>query len=289
MFYSPLRYPGGKNRLSEFIGQVCLKNGIDGHYVEPFSGGASVALRLLIEGVVERITLNDFDRSIYAFWYSVLNHTEALCERIESAELTVEHWHLQKAVQKRKASADLLSLGFSTFFLNRTNRSGIITGGLIGGLEQKGKYKIGCRFNKKALIERIQRIAGLKHRIELYHLDALSLIQSMNKEPSNTNALLYFDPPYYAKGSTLYMNYFNDGQHFALAEAIRKIKTMHWMVSYDAEGAIADLYDWVGEDRVKHFDLHHFAYKKRVGKEVLFFSEDLRLDTEVRPSLAKVS
>lgn len=289
MFYSPLRYPGGKNRLSQSIAEVCSVNEIKGHFIEPFSGGASVALHLLIEGKVERITLNDYDRSVYAFWYSVLNHTEALCARIEEVDLTMAVWREQKLIQKRKASADLLSLGFSTFFLNRTNRSGILTGGVIGGIEQKGNYKIGCRFNKVALIERIQRIARLKHRIQLYHLDALSLIETINKESSNANTLVYFDPPYYAKGSTLYMNYFDDGQHLALAEAIRKIKTMHWMVSYDAEKAITDLYDWVKENQVKHFDLNHFAYKKRVGKEVLFFSDALKMGADLSPQFAKMS
>ena len=289
MFYSPLRHPGGKNRLSEFIAEVCLENRMNGHFVEPFSGGASVALSLLIEGKVERITLNDYDRSVYAFWYSVLNHTEALCEQIESTELTMDNWRIQRAIHKASASADLLSLGFATFFLNRTNRSGILTGGVIGGLEQEGNYKMGYRFNKVALIGRIERIARLKHRIRLYDLDVLSLIKTINKESSNGNTLVYFDPPYYAKGSTLYMNYFDDEQHRALAEAIRKIQRVHWIVSYDAKPEIIHLYDWVGEDRVKYFDLHHFAYKKRVGKEVLFFSDYLKLERDVSLELTKMT
>lgn len=289
MFYSPLRYPGGKNRLAEFIGEVCLENGIDGHYIEPFSGGASVALSLLIEGRVQRITLNDYDRSIFAFWYSVLNHTEALCARIEGADLTMENWHLQKAIQRQKASADLLSLGFSTFFMNRTNRSGILTGGVIGGIEQRGNYKIDCRFNKVALIERIRRIASFKERIQLYHLDALSLIKKIQRESPDRNALIYFDPPYYAKGSTLYMNYFDEAQHRALAESIQAMNTIPWIISYDAKPEILELYQWVKQEQVKNFDLHHFAYKKRVGKEILLFSDCLRLDRDVSLRLAKVN
>ena len=289
MFYSPLRYPGGKKRLAEFIGQVCQENGIDGHFVEPFSGGASVALSMLIEGKVERITLNDYDRSIYAFWYSVLNDPEALCERISRAELTMENWHLQKAIQRDKASADLLSLGFSTFFMNRTNRSGILTGGVIGGIEQRGNYKIDCRFNKVALIERIRRIASLKQNIQLYQLDALSLIEMIQRKSPDRNTLVYFDPPYYAKGSTLYMNYFDEAQHRALAESIQMMNAIPWIISYDAKPEILKLYQWVKEDRVKNFDLHHYAYKKRVGKEILLFSDCLRLDTDVNLRLAKMN
>ncbi|MGB2580420.1 MAG: DNA adenine methylase, partial [Minisyncoccia bacterium] len=164
-FYSPLRYPGGKNKLAKFVALVCEKNNISGHYVEPYAGGASVALHLLINGYVKEITINDFDRSIYAFWHSVLNNTEKFCKMIESADMTVRNWLEQKEVQKNKAKVGLLELGFSTFFLNRTNRSGVINGGVIGGLEQKGNFKIDCRFNKKELIERVRLIAGYKQNI----------------------------------------------------------------------------------------------------------------------------
>ena len=142
MLYSPLRYPGGKNKLSAFIAKICLDNNVDGHYVEPYSGGASVALFLLFEGFVNKITINDKDRSIYAFWYSVLNETEKLCKLISNAELTVDEWKKQKRIQANKETETLLTLGFSTFYLNRTNRSGTIHAGLIGGVGQTGEYNI---------------------------------------------------------------------------------------------------------------------------------------------------
>lgn len=280
MFYSPLRYPGGKHRLSQSIAEICSLNGINGHYVEPFAGGASVALKLLIEKHFERITINDYDRAIYAFWYSVLHHSEALCQRIQETEVTLNTWHQQKAIYKAKASADLLSLGFATFFLNRTNRSGILNGGVIGGLDQKGSYKIDCRFNKAKLVDRIQCIARLKHRIQVTHLEALSLIQTIQQDAQSANTLVYFDPPYYAKGSTLYMNYFDDTQHQALAQAIQAMKNIPWIVSYDAKPEILQLYQWVQPEQIKEFDLHHFAYKKRVGKEILFFSEGLSMNQD---------
>ena len=279
MLYSPLRYPGGKHRLSQSIADICSVNGINGHYIEPFAGGASVALKLLIENKFERITINDYDRAIYAFWYSVLHHSEALCQRILDTEVNMQTWHQQKAIYKTKASANLLSLGFATFFLNRTNRSGILNGGVIGGLEQKGSYKMDCRFNKAKLADRIRRIARLKHRIQVTHLEALSLIQMIQQDAhaQSVNTLVYFDPPYYAKGSTLYMNYFDDTQHQALAQAIQAMKNIPWIVSYDAKPEIQQLYHWVQPEQIKQFDLHHFAYKKRVGKEILFFSEGLKL------------
>ena len=82
-FYSPLRYPGGKGKLTDFFHAIIEENNLsDGYYVEPYAGGASVALSLLFNEYVSKIIINDFDRSIYAFWFSVLNETRKLCELI---------------------------------------------------------------------------------------------------------------------------------------------------------------------------------------------------------------
>lgn len=275
MFYSPLRYPGGKNKLAKFIAKICVDNDINGHYVEPYAGGASVALHLLIEGKVEKITINDFDRSIYAFWHSVLNNTNKLCNLIENTEINIENWQKARSTQKNKSKAKLLELGFSTFFLNRTNISGIINAGVIGGIEQKGNYKIDCRFNKKKLIKRIKLIAKYKKQIELYKLDALELIKKVQKESNNKKTIFYFDPPYYLKGSSLYMNHYKEDQHKEVAEAIKNIKNINWIVSYDNTPEVKNIYKWVQKKLTKKYSFNHSAYKAREGKEILFFSENL--------------
>lgn len=276
MFYSPLRYPGGKNKLSKFIAKICADNNISGHYVEPYAGGASVALHLLLENKVKQITINDFDRSIYAFWHSVLKNTKKLCDLIEDTEINIENWQKAKNTQKNKSKENLLDLGFSTFFLNRTNFSGIINAGAIGGPNQNGKYKIDCRFNKKALIQRIKLIAKYKKRIKLYNLDALKLINKIQKESNNSQTIFYFDPPYYLKGSSLYMNYYKNSQHREVAEAIKKIKNINWIVSYDNTPKIICIYNWVSIKFIKRYSFNHSAYKSREGREVLFFSESLK-------------
>ncbi len=274
MFYSPLRYPGGKNRLAKFIAQICVDNNINGHYVEPYAGGASVALYLLIENKVKKITINDKDKSIYAFWYSVLNHTDELCEIIKETEITIENWKKQREIQRNKErEKDLLRLGFSTFFLNRTNRSGIINAGVIGGIEQKGKYKLDARFNKKDLVQRIRRIASLKSRIDLQNMDALDLIKKIKKESNNKNTILYFDPPYYLKGAGLYMNSYKHDDHKRVADEIKKIKRIHWIISYDDVPEINKMYSGV---RKFAFSLIHMAFAPKSGKEILFFSDSLK-------------
>lgn len=273
MFNSPLRYPGGKNKLAAFFAKICIDNNINGHYVEPYSGGASVALFLLIEGFVQKITINDMDRSIYAFWFSVLNHTEQLCSMINETDITVENWNLQKNIQENKEQNNLLELGFSTFFLNRTNRSGIITGGIIGGQEQLSNYKIDCRFNKNELIERIKRIAGFKDQIRLLNMDAIDLISLVESEEEQENMLCYFDPPYYNKASSLYMNHYQINDHFNVSERIKKINNIKWIVSYDDVPEIQQLYS---DCKKKEYSFSHTAGKTKQGMELLFFSENLQ-------------
>ena len=264
--------------MARLIAQICVDNGVDGHYVEPYVGGAAVALYLLIEGRVKTITINDYDSSIYAFWYCVLNRTDELCECIEKTPVTMPHWREAKEIQKNKAQAnlkvqaDLLDLGFSTFFLNRTNRSGIINAGVIGGIAQQGNYKMDCRFNKKNLIERIRLIAKHKKDITLHHKDALELIEDMDQWGDNT--IFYFDPPYYSKGSSLYMNHYNDEQHKKVADKIKSMKHFHWIVSYDDVPQIEAMYHWALSEK---YPLKHFAYKMKKGAEILFYGHKTKI------------
>ena len=271
-FYSPLRYPGGKQKLANFLARVCKINHISGHYIEPYAGGAAIALHLIIDGNVSEITINDKDRSIYAFWYSVLNHTDELCGLIKKTKVSIRNWHKQKEVQTRKDSAPLLKLGFSTFFLNRTNRSGIIGGGLIGGLKQDGDYKINCRFNKKKLISCIRKIAEYKDRIHVCNLDALELIKEIKDDQDCTKKILYFDPPYYLKGESLYLNSYVYKDHKEVARAIKSIKNAHWIVTYDNTLPIRKLYK---SCRSKQYTLRHIAHTFKIGKEVMFLSNNL--------------
>lgn len=280
MIYSPLRYPGGKNKLAPFLAKICIDNGITEHYIEPYCGGASVALFLLFEGFVQKITINDKDRSIYAFWHSVLNSPEALCRLINDTSITVNEWRKQKDVQREKQNADLLELGFSTFFLNRTNRSGIINAGMIGGYNQSGRYRIDCRFNKKNLIERIHRISNQREKISLYNKDALAIVENLDLNKDLHKTLLYFDPPYFEKGGSLYMNYYQKSHHEDVCKVIKSLQYVNWVVSYDNVPEINKLYlDCAKID----YSLTHTAAKSKIGQESLFFSSNIVFETDKNP------
>ena len=272
-YYSPLRYPGGKRKITPYIKKMVKKNSLEGGvYVEPYAGGAAVALSLLFNEYVSKIIINDVDPAIYAFWHSVLNKTEDLCGLIKKTPVTIAEWKKQKKIQNQKGR-NLLTLGFSTFFLNRTNRSGILSAGPIGGFKQDGKWKIGARYNKLDLIARIKRIALYKNRIELHKRDAIELIKFIDKSlPSNT--IIYFDPPYYVKGKELYLNYYKHKDHEEISTEIKQIRKHHWIVTYDNAKPIRKLYK---KHRKRKFSLHYTAGKSATGEEVMIFSNNLRV------------
>lgn len=269
-FASPLRYPGGKRKLAEFVRDVVIQNGIQGGtYIEPFAGGASVALYLLFNEYVNQIVINDLDRSIYAFWYCVLNCTEELCHRIHDSEISMEEWKRQREVQGTKDSAQLLDLAFSTFFLNRTNRSGIISGGVIGGKSQAGQWKMDVRFNKDDLIRRIEKISLYHDRIGLHDKDAVDFVNSM-LPAIDEHTLIYFDPPYYNQGSALYANHYTPQDHARLSRFIQDLKCK-WMLTYDYTPEIVEMYK---NARRKSLALTYTASRKVRGSEMLAFSAD---------------
>lgn len=271
-FYSPLRYPGGKGKVAEYFKQVFKDNLLyDGVYIEPYAGGASVALSLLFNEYASKIIINDIDLSIFAFWHSVLYNTENLCKLINDTKISVEDWHIQKNIQKQKANHDLLEVGFSTFFLNRTNRSGILNAGIIGGQDQSGKWKIDARFNKKNLISRIEKVASYKDKIELYNLDAVELVKTL-KDNIPSKSLFYFDPPYYVKGKDLYLNYYQYDDHKQIAAEISLLKTQKWIVTYDSVPSIQNLYT---DFRQIKYSLNYSAAQASRGEELMIFSNGL--------------
>lgn len=272
-YSTPLRYPGGKARLRPYIERLIRQNGLyDAHYVEPFCGGAGVAIELLLSYVVSTIHLNDFDRAVYGFWHSAVYRTDELCDRIERMPCTMETWNKQRLIYKSRDTADLLDLGFATFFLNRTNRSGILEAGVIGGKNQDGKWKLNARYNRSDLIDRIRAIGALRSRIQLYNLEAkdfLGIVQP--KLPRKS--LVYLDPPYVEKGPGLYLNHYTEADHRALASWVRERLTVPWMVSYDDHPLIRECY---GERTEAEMNFPYSAYgNARRGTELIYFSDGL--------------
>lgn len=271
MYHTPLRYPGGKAKFAPKIKSIIENNDLHGHYVEPYAGGAGVALDLLFNGVCTDIHINDLDLAIYHFWKSITEETEDFIRLVSKTDVTIEEWHKQKDILKQDDISPI-ERGFAAFFLNRTNRSGILKGGVIGGLQQLGNYKLDCRFNKETLIKRIQKIGSLSNKIHVYNQDTEKwLLEIDNLIPSNS--LIYLDPPYYEKGQGLYRNFYNHQDHKSIKEKLIKVKTP-WVVSYDNNQNIRDIYQ---QYRQEEYILNYSASKKMKATEVIIYSDSIKL------------
>lgn len=270
MYYSPLRYPGGKSKLAPFMEIIIDKLDIKGGtYVEPFAGGAGIALELLQKNIVERIVINDYDKAIAAFWKAVVNENERFIQKMYETPVTIDEWYRQRIIVQNTKKYSF-ELGFATFFLNRTNRSGIINGGPIGGYDQNGKWKLDVRFNKQKLEKRIRSIGERKEDIYVYNKDAKSLI--VNYLPRyGERTLVYFDPPYFEKGKELYMNYFTLKDHKEIERVIRENIQCKWIITYDDTEEITNIYD---RYIIRRFDLNYSAAEKRTASELMIFPDD---------------
>lgn len=273
-FHTPLRYPGGKGKLARYVASVMEMNGLcGGTYVEPYAGGAAVAISLLLSGHAKRVHINDLSREVHAFWHSVLEDTDRLLGLIRDTPVTMDTWFRMRRVLA-DADASSLELGFATFFLNRTNRSGILKAGVIGGKDQTGPWKLDARYNKQDLSRRIQAIADRRNSIHLHREDARRLIKRLAPRLANLN-LVYLDPPYFQKGQDLYLNFYEENDHARLARTLTELPPrVRWMLSYDSHPQIAALYR---KFRGFSYTLNYTAQERTRGRELIFFSRGMRI------------
>jgi DNA adenine methylase len=270
MYYSPLRYPGGKTKFLPLIENIIKHNNLFDHeYVEPYAGGAGVAIGLLTKGLVKKIHINDYDYAIYSFWKACIQETEDFIQLIKETPVTVEEWHKQRSIYLNNTTHSILESGFATFFLNRTNHSGILKGRMIGGYEQKGNWGITCRFNKEALIKRIENIALHRHNISIYNQDTLDLLNQL--ESRFDKYFYYLDPPYYVKGYQLYRNFYTDEDHKKIAETLSRTKSP-WFVSYDDHPRINELYKDYKQGKTK---VVYSTGQTKQAQEIIIYSDNL--------------
>ena len=272
-FISPLRYPGGKAKLGPYFARVLSsQNATISTYAEPYAGGAGAGLYLLSEGYVDRLLINDLNPGIAAFWRAILGSAEKFIERLETEEVTMKSWHLHRETYLNPAGVDDFSLGFATFFLNRCNRSGILTARPIGGLDQAGKWKIDARFGRADLGSRIRRISAMAKSIVVTEQHAINFVKAVSRKVNPV--MLYADPPYLANGEELYMSEHSWADHSELASLLLKIRHP-WILTYDLDERIRNLYP---SNRCLEYNISHTAQAQKVGREFMLFSRGLKID-----------
>lgn len=269
-FHTPLRYPGGKARLGRWLAWLMRFNHISGGiYVEPYAGGAGLALYLLKNDYVRTAVINDIDPLVYNFWWSVIFKNEDFMSLFWETDVTLSNREKMLEIVRSYEEHDPVEVGFAAFFLNRVNRSGILGGGVIGGKNQSGKYQIDARYKKNNLAKRLEEIFFLRKRIKLFRQDAVKLVKDIDNEMPQ-KALIYMDPPYYIKGSSLYVNHYNPRDHEVVAECVKTLKTK-WLVSYDDCPEIRSLYEKVP------YEEFSFCYStnktRKKGQEIMFYGD----------------
>lgn len=280
---SPLRYPGGKARIFDIASNFIETNELNScQYAEPYAGGCGLALLLLFEGYVDELYLNDIDSSIASLWKCIIEKPQELIEKVNSATFNIEEWKKQRGIQKNKDSSNLIDLAFSTLYLNRTNRSGIIKGGVMGGLEQNGKYKMDCRFNKDVLSKKINLISEKKEKIHIFNMDAIEFISHVEKLKLK-KPLLMVDPPYYNKGQSLYANFYKHGDHIEIRNKLQSTD-IPWFLTYDNTMEIRELYE---EYLQYYFDISFSVANKGKGSELFIVSEQFSNNETERLNLLK--
>lgn len=265
---SPLRYPGGKAPLAGILEEILYANNLQGcTYIEPFAGGAGAGIRLMLDGHVDRIIINDVDKAVFSFWRSVMRYTDDLVDRIRTTPLSIPEWRRQREIYLNPRRGRYLDLGFAAFYLNRCNRSGIIkNAGPIGGVEQTGRWKIDARFNRNALVERVESIAAFGDRIQVLREDARMLVKKLPDCARGEQCFIYADPPYYMKGRDLYLSHYNDSDHVSLARTMRATNAS-WIMTYDNVDRIKEIYDGLS---IHPFALRYSAHHSSTeGGEVL--------------------
>lgn len=267
--YTPIRYPGGKTKLYPEIKAILKSNDLLGHpYAELFAGGAGLAIKLLLKGDVSSIVINDYDCAVYCMWDAIVNHSEELCEFIDSVALDIETWKTMRDMYQNRDDIDDFELGKAAFFLNRTNVSGILSGGVIGGLNQTGSYKMNARFNRETLKKKIADIGARRDDIEVTRLDAEDFIDD---RMDDSELFAYLDPPYVQKGPGLYRSAFDEAKHRSLARKVGNAKSK-WVVTYDADKLVDDIY---GDYERGDLEISYTANVKAVGKEKIILGPEL--------------
>lgn len=268
-FASPLRYPGGKACLAGFLADVIEMNNLrECAYYEPYAGGAGAALSLLRDGVVSEIFINDADERINAFWVSALDESERFVNQVLTTPLTMKEWYRQRDVCANPGGHNRFDVGFAAFFMNRCNRSGVLTGaGPIGGLEQKGEWKLGVRFSREPLAERILKLALVRDKIHITHLDAIVFLKTALPLGRNRRkVLVYLDPPYVHKGQRLYLNSYETKDHAQLAHYIKGQRILPWIMSYDDTDVVRELYC---DQQLTSLPIRYSLQTKRSAKELI--------------------
>lgn len=202
-------------------------------FVDVFVGGGSVAVGIANNFPSAKIVINDLDEYIWSFWTVICTKDgleKLISYIIQYKKPTVEDFRAwrQKANEKNLSTVDK---AFLALFFNRTTFSGIFNSGPIGGFDQSGKYKIGCRYNASHMSGMVRSLSEtfLNKKVQCYRKDYVDMLKEYKDKEE---ALLYLDPPYMKQGHLLYNHHMKSEQYAEMANLLKGCKAK-WLVSHD--------------------------------------------------------
>lgn len=276
---SPLRYPGGKARMTPFLTDLFVQQHgvlLDIEvWIEPFAGGAGAGLGLLDQGVITDLWLVERNPGLAAFWRTVAHDGERFAATVRSTTASMKTWHHSRevlAAREAGESVDDDALALAAFVVNRCSRSGMVNSkvGPIGGKGQSGRWTVESRWSPGSLADRIEHIARSGSGILIHEVDAIDYISELTGSGVEDEVFLFVDPPYVREGNGLYQHGMSMDQHQDLADALRSCPAP-WLLTYDDEPVVKDvLYP---EERIIEYDIAHTANKQRIDREWAVLSD----------------
>ncbi len=266
---TPLRYPGGKATLINYVKKFLHSNEISVDYIlEPYAGTASVSIGLLRDNILSHAYINNADQMVYAFWKTIIDNNNEFIEMVNSVDVTLDTWYEYKkyVIDNPLTKFNEKDVAMAFLFLNRTSFSGIIKAGPLGGKNQISKYGISSRFNKKKISDKIHFLNQFSDKINVSNQDGIGFMKDRARE--YPDVFIYVDPPYYKVGRLLYNAYFMQKQHEELASYLKSMEEQPWLLSYNNEEFILNLYSEKNSQEI-YLDYHSGHYHPKI-KEYVF-------------------
>jgi DNA adenine methylase len=241
-------YAGGKTKLKKdilpIIENYYLNNPQCKSYYEPLFGGGAIGLELLKNDKIDNFYFADSDATLMAMWFAIQYQHEALIDLLEKYTPSVEKFfefrdELIKVVDIPLSQEAILDIGFKKIVLHQTSFSSMgMRGSVMGGINQSSS-KVGDRYKPKNLKLKINNINKLckEKNVQFIHANFFDVLHIIYP-----NTFIYFDPPYVNMGKRVYKDYFELEAHYKLKEYIDRITPCSWLLSYDDNDFIRELY-----------------------------------------------
>lgn len=274
-----IRYPGSKAKLVEVIvnrfppemRMPLWMSNAGWEYREPFFGAGAIGWEIL--SMLPHSCsawINDRDYGIVSLWKSVQDAPQELCELIAEFVPT-DHAFYEFKEQDGDTKVDPVESGFRKLALHQMSYSGLgaKAGGPLGGRDQENaKYTVDCRWNPESL----QRDVLTRHKLLRSRRVKITCRDFTEVIDDAENVFYYCDPPYLDKGPILYKHAFDLADHGRLSHHLKDC-TQPWIVSYDDQDVIRDLYQ--GHDILPIdvcYTIAKESAKRRKNKEILICS-----------------